>query len=330
MRLSKEQLFQNRSERLARQAAISNTDAFLIYDPRTLQWLTGRPDIQCAWVEAATGSLRINASILETKKVESLGIIGAVPPKDIVTITNQAKRITDASSVVLPARRTKDPVELTHLKRAATITKTAFSAATWEHSSSQRDISISILGGILNERGDGWAYDPSIACDEEANKIWSEPTDMAISDSNLIVIDAAASYQNYKADCTVTLERNRSSEHLKLIDVMRKLTEAISNGLRECSEIALTANRLLKESGFNELPHAIGHGVGLELHEHPFLTRKSCHSLQPGDVFMLEPAFYHPTKGSRIESMFTIDANGELICLLDAITLGDAIERNLP
>jgi len=324
---TRESLLQARVERLADLLNERRIDTLLIFEPRTAHWLTGRPQTQAVWIDASNGVVITDSSLRDFAAVRTLGVVGDIPASSLGSLAARAGSIRDATAQVLEARRAKDLVEQAFLRRAAEVTTVALRAADWETADTQQALAHSVLREIWAAGGDGWAYDPSVACDAETTNVWSAPSSTPLSTSRRLVMDAAASYRGYRADCTVTLERARTRERAVLADVMIELTDAIARGVRGCSDIAAMADRLLGAAGFGPLPHAIGHGVGLDLHEYPYLTRNSTHVLVPGDVFMIEPAYYNATQGARFESMFAIDADDELICLLDGHAIATEIER---
>ena len=81
------------------------------------------------------------------------------------------------------------------------------------------------------------------------------------------------------------------------------------------SEIDKIARKYIEELGYSSIPHALGHGVGLEVHERPSVSRKSEENLDADMVFTVEPGIYLPDfGGARIEDVVHFD--GEKINLL--------------
>lgn len=78
------------------------------------------------------------------------------------------------------------------------------------------------------------------------------------------------------------------------------------------SEVDGVARRLIAEGGYGELfIHRIGHGIGLEAHEDPYLVEGNDEPLQPGHVFSIEPGIYVPGRfGARIEDIVVATGDG--------------------
>ncbi|HAS38310.1 MAG TPA: hypothetical protein DCS04_06900, partial [Ruminococcaceae bacterium] len=80
----------------------------------------------------------------------------------------------------------------------------------------------------------------------------------------------------------------------------------------KCSDADKAARDVITEAGYGEyFRHSTGHGVGIEIHEKPFVSPKSAAVLRSGNVVTDEPGIYIPGKfGVRIEDMALITENG--------------------
>ena len=87
--------------------------------------------------------------------------------------------------------------------------------------------------------------------------------------------------------------------------------EKIKPGIK-CSDVDKTARDIISEAGYGEyFGHSTGHGVGLDIHELPFVSSKSDTILEQGMVITDEPGIYLPDKfGVRIEDMLSVTENG--------------------
>ena len=79
----------------------------------------------------------------------------------------------------------------------------------------------------------------------------------------------------------------------------------------KASKLDDIARNSILEKGFPLIPHSLGHGIGVEVHEHPFLSLNSKEILKEGMVFSIEPGIYLPGFGGvRIEDLFVIEKAG--------------------
>lgn len=123
----------------------------------------------------------------------------------------------------------------------------------------------------------------------------------------------------YHADMTRTYVKGEASEAItKMYFTVAKVQEKIINLIKP----GITAGELYKiacdefiKAGYDcdnrGFTHALGHGIGLDVHEAPILGAISQHMLEPGNVITIEPGLYYPELGGvRIEDVVVVTANG--------------------
>jgi Xaa-Pro dipeptidase len=130
------------------------------------------------------------------------------------------------------------------------------------------------------------------------------------------ILDFGVRLEGYATDVTMTFLRGRlgaERERMVLL-VQRAYDEAVSMcgpGVATRS-IALRVDAVFAEEGYS-MPHALGHGVGLDAHEEPSIrSREDCADvLAPGHVVTIEPGLYHPELGGvRLENDVVISDSG--------------------
>lgn len=146
-----------------------------------------------------------------------------------------------------------------------------------------------------------------------------------LKERDLIFIDFGVLYDNYCSDMTRTFfmgeptkEQEKAYNSVKLSQ--EKAATFIQEKLKMNKKInakdvdAISREFLVKE-GFPPIPHSLGHGIGLEVHESPSLSPRSHDILDEGMVFSIEPGVYLPGLfGIRIEDLYSIQ-QGRLIKL---------------
>ena len=120
---------------------------------------------------------------------------------------------------------------------------------------------------------------------------------------------------------TRTLIYNSTSKAKKIyratLDAQLAAIEYINSGIKvvKGTTAAQKANEVLEKNGFPQIPHGLGHGIGLEVHEIPHLSPKTDDILIKNQVFSVEPGIYIPGFGGvRIED--TVYYNGNSLELL--------------
>ena len=110
--------------------------------------------------------------------------------------------------------------------------------------------------------------------------------------------------------------KGKDSEH-KIYSIVLEANQAAIKAIKvgvKFSKIDKTARSIIDKAGFGEhFGHAVGHGIGLKVHEHPSVSEKSKDIVKPGMVFTIEPGIYIQGKGGvRIEDMIYVNGKGKV------------------
>ena len=131
-------------------------------------------------------------------------------------------------------------------------------------------------------------------------------------------MDFGAKYDGYCSDFTRTLYCGVPSERFReayaaVLKAHSDAIEYIASGGRSVAEADAVARKVIDTSPFaGAFTHSLGHGVGIEIHETPYLKPNSEDVLRDGTVFTIEPGVYFEGEfGIRIESLVAIE-NGKL------------------
>ena len=142
------------------------------------------------------------------------------------------------------------------------------------------------------------------------------PSDNEIKDGDFFTCDFGAVYEGYHSDTTRTVAIGHATDEMQkiygiVLQAQLSALEKVKAGVR-CSEIDKTARDIITEAGYGEnFGHSTGHGVGLDIHEAPFVSSKSESILQAGMIITDEPGIYLPDKfGVRIEDMLCVTEDG--------------------
>lgn len=166
------------------------------------------------------------------------------------------------------------------------------------------------------------SFDPIVAIGSNAAKPHAIPTDRSLKDGDLLLFDAGLKYERYCSDRTRTVEISSnfnfstkqsygSKKIQKAYDTVLKAHDvAISkarSGMR-ANEIDSLARDVIEKAGFGKyFVHSTGHGVGLDIHEMPYISSHSRTKIDDGMVYTIEPGIYIPDEfGIRIEDMIVM------------------------
>jgi len=137
-----------------------------------------------------------------------------------------------------------------------------------------------------------------------------------IEDGDSVILDFTGEWKHYKSDSTRTVfVGNPPKEYLKIYNTVKKAQEMAVKSVkpgRTCEEIDRIARKIIEDEGYGQyFIHRTGHGIGLEIHEEPYITEGNKLVLEPGMTFSVEPGIYFPPKyGVRIEDIVIVTEKG--------------------
>lgn len=227
----------------------------------------------------------------------------------------QLYRINDfieTEHLIEKQRVIKEENEIEKIKKACELTDKCFSHLLKyiKKGMSELEISNEIERYIKSNGGDGVAFESVVASGPNSSKPHSIATDRKIEKGDVLLLDFGAKYKGYCSDMTRTIFIDYVPEEVKsFYDLVLKNQE---NVLKDC-KMGSSIKAIVKivESDFRinnfDLIHALGHGVGLEIHEIPTLSSRIDNVLKENMVLAIEPGIYIPGHfGIRIEDTVLI------------------------
>lgn len=217
-----------------------------------------------------------------------------------------------ASELTAPLRAVKDGAEVDALAAAGAAADRVASDLLGGNieliGRTERQVSAEI-GRRLLEEGNEKVNFAIVASGPNAASPHHEPTDRVIQPGEAVVCDFGGSMDGYCSDITRTVFTGQPEPELRRI--YEVVAEAQAAGVRAaqvgvtCSDIDQAARDVIKDAGFgNYFIHRTGHGIGLDVHEDPYMVSSNSAPLQPGNVFSVEPGIYIPGRyGVRIEDI---------------------------
>ena len=133
---------------------------------------------------------------------------------------------------------------------------------------------------------------------------------------DVIVMDYGCIVGGYMSDITRTVCLGESSaEQRKVYETVYAAHMAGRNAIAPgvpAEEVDRATRKVIDEAGYGEFfVHRTGHGLGMRVHEEPYICEGNGHRLEVGNVFSIEPGIYLPGKfGVRIENIVTVTKDG--------------------
>jgi Xaa-Pro aminopeptidase len=220
-------------------------------------------------------------------------------------------------------REVKQPSELARIRAASELADAALREVLEAGlvGRSERDVAIDLELRMRRLGAEGPSFPSIVAAGPHGALPHAEPRDEPIARDTLVTIDWGALLDGYCSDCTRTYA---TGEHLPegAREVYELVLAAQLAGLAAVrvgpngKEIDAVAREAIEAAGHGgHFGHGLGHGVGLEVHEAPRLSRTAGdRPLRAGSVVTVEPGIYVPGRyGVRIEDLVAVTDNGPLV-----------------
>ncbi|RMF89635.1 MAG: aminopeptidase P family protein [Methanobacteriota archaeon] len=212
-------------------------------------------------------------------------------------------------------RQVKDRDEVRRIKEAIRITEHVLGSIEAE-GATEKELAAEIAFEI--NRAADLAFDPIVASGENSAIPHHRPSGKNIKPSEPLIIDLGARLQHYNCDMTRTFARNPSK---RFREVYRAVVEAQEAGIKQLKpgtpvrECDAAVRGVFKEYGFEQyFLHSTGHGVGLEVHEAPRISKESEDAFKEGMVVTVEPGVYIPGWGGvRIEDAVLVGKKPQVL-----------------
>ena len=219
--------------------------------------------------------------------------------------------LVETEYIIEKQRMIKDEEELKNLRIACEITDNCFSyiLSYIKPGMTEKQIANEIFD-YYRQRTDGLAFDTIVASGPNSSMPHAVPTDRKIEDGDPILIDMGCKYNGYCSDMTRTVFAGHVPQFMKPVyELVLKNQLRVQEELKEGANLKLIAKSVESEfklQGAN-LVHSVGHGVGLDIHEYPFINSKHDFVLRENMIVTDEPGIYIPTRfGVRIEDTVLI------------------------
>ncbi|WP_214108198.1 M24 family metallopeptidase [Acrocarpospora catenulata] len=336
--------YAERRRRLAAGIAAQDVPALLVTRAVNVRYLTGLASSNAAVLVRADGTatLATDARYLTTARQNCADLEEIVQARDVAAALLGPGAAVEAHDMTvadyrrlggdMPAltglveglRTVKDETEIAALRRACAVTDEAFAQVVSgiAPGDTEREIARRLEFRMMELGADQPAFATIVASGPNGAVPHHAPTDRPVERGDLITMDFGALCEGYHADMTRTVALGPPAGwQREIYDLVRQAQRAGRHALRPgatAHEIDAAARDLIAGAGHAEhFEHGLGHGVGLEIHELPFLGPDRTGRLEDRVPITVEPGVYLPGKGGvRIEDTLVTRADGpELLTL---------------
>jgi Xaa-Pro aminopeptidase len=230
-------------------------------------------------------------------------------------------------------RAVKEPGEIARIRAASQLADEALAGVLEGGLAgrTEREVAIELELAMRRLGAEAPSFPSIVAAGAHGALPHAEPRDRAIPRDVLVTIDWGALHEGYCSDCTRTYATGEGISQLAratyalVLDAQQQGLAAVRAG-RSGREIDAVAREVIERAGEGEhFGHGLGHGVGMEIHEGPRLSRTASEEpLRAGNVVTVEPGVYLPGRlGVRIEDLVVVgeDSQEVLTSLSKALTV---------
>ena len=231
-------------------------------------------------------------------------------------------KVVSGTPVTAGCRMVKDAHELALMRLASRVTLKAYEAA-WK--SLKEGMTQAQFAGLVQLAHQHLGFDGSAGV--QVGKFSALPhgsaTPQVIREGTILLIDGGCKVEGYSSDLSRTFVLGKATQRMKDVFEIEHRAQATAvktarPGL-ECEAVDAAARKVITDAGFGPgykyFTHRVGHGMGMDGHEWPYLVRGNKLKMRPGMVFSDEPGIYIPGEfGIRLEDdMIITEAGAELM-----------------
>ncbi|MDG6963816.1 MAG: aminopeptidase P family protein [Nitrososphaerota archaeon] len=261
-----------------------------------------------AWTDSEGPGAAVREAVAGAGLEGEWGVEGRAPYQYIAKLMEEASpKFRSAEPVLQEMREVKDQAEVALLKRSAAILSRAFEEFPGHIQEGRTEQELAReMTEVIYAKGATKVDDVLVQAGPAAADPHHLPSKRKLARGESLLVDVGAAYGGYYADITRTFCLGRSNELARVYDRVLEAQESAIDAAAEgtpVGKVDSAARRVLAEAGLGRyFFHRTGHGLGLEIHEAPYIVEGGKEKLREGVCFTVEPGAYIRGKfGVRIE-----------------------------
>jgi Xaa-Pro aminopeptidase len=340
----------DRASRLIAQCALADSEAVIIHKPSNMRYLSGytgegmlvlshgvravitdfryteqvgqqAPGWTCLEISTGIGHADLVGQVLKEH-----GLTSARYEDDYVTVKGYETLVQKLPGVALTSlnrapealRMVKDEDELALMEKACALSSQAFDyiCGVIKPGMTEQQLKLELEYRMLSLGADSVAFSTIVASGPNGSLPHAVPGSRRVEKGDMVTLDFGARVNGYCADMTRTVAVGEPSAKMKeiyaiVLEAQMTCQDALAPG-KVCKDIDALARDIIGAAGYGEhFGHGLGHGVGIDIHEEPRLSRVGVELLTPGHVVTVEPGIYLPGIGGvRVENTCVITQSG--------------------
>jgi Xaa-Pro aminopeptidase len=269
------------------------------------------------WVDGEDPHALVTAAL--PAGASRVGVSDALPALHVIPIGERlGMRLELATPVLREGRMIKDAAEIEQLRRAGAAIDAVHRRVPGflRAGRTERDVASDIAAAIVEE-GHETAEFVIVGSGPNGADPHHEVSDRVIEDGDIVVVDIGGPVPSgYNSDCTRTyVVGTPDPEAARRIAVLVRAQQAAVDAVRPgvaAQDVDAAARAVLADAGLADaFLHRTGHGIGLSVHEEPYIAPGNTLPLRAGMAFSIEPGIYFPGEwGARIEDIVVVTDDG--------------------
>ncbi len=222
------------------------------------------------------------------------------------------------SEIVMPLRMCKTEEEVAAMRRAGEIADAAFEDAVAEPVTGCTELQVAgrLEASMLDHGADGIAFETLVASGPNSALPHHRAGGRRIGTGDIVILDYGCRVEGYCSDISRTVVCGEPTEEMERVhDAVQRAhwaaRERVGIGTH-AEEVDAAARDVLTAAGYgDQFVHRTGHGIGLDVHEPPYIVRGNTEVLKEGMSFSIEPgAYLTGSFGVRIEDVVVVETSG--------------------
>ena len=277
-----------------------------------------------AWWEEHEDPRRVVSTVLADSNCQNVGIDPSCSYGQAFALGNATSaKLSSAGPILQSLRAQKSATELALMQAAKSLTLDVHVAIfEWIKPGMRMSEVIAEIDGLHRAGGaDNGSFFCAVQFGEGTSHPHGVPGDPVLQKGELILIDTGCTIDGYHSDITRTYALDKQDDRVEALWDLEKEAQAAAFDAaqigRPCGDVDAAARAVLEKHGLGPdyqlpgLPHRTGHGIGLEIHEGPYLVRGDDTPLATGMCFSNEPMIVVPGQyGIRLEDHFYMTDTG--------------------
>jgi len=250
---------------------------------------------------------------------------------DGVAQAGRQLQTVDGTAVTAGCRMTKDAHELALMRHASAVTLKAYEAA---YRALQVGMTQSDFEDLLAaaHRRLGFSGYADVQVGEYSALPHGSLTPQVVREGTILLIDGGCTVEGYWSDLSRTFVLGKPTDRMKKVfEIVSRAQTAALKAARPglpCEGVDAAARKVIEDAGYGPdytfFTHRVGHGLGMDIHEWPYLVRGNTLPLEPGMTFSDEPGIYIRGEfGVRLEDDMVITEDGAQLLTPQSRSLDD-------